>query len=464
MYRAISTLLVFASLSLAVLSQSKVHAQEDSIAFENVRVRTMQAGTGMTDGFVIVSGSIIQEVGEGELPEEFEGRRIDGAGAVLIPGLADMHVHYYENDIGAAYLANSITLVRNLTGSIGAARRDQAAFDGRTVAPRLKTSGPIIDSGPGFANDLFIRVYNPDQAIGAVRAQARSGYGAIKLYEQLDAATFKAAVEEARRNGMRVYAHVPASLTVGDLLALKIDSLEHLDGYAEAMARDGFSTDREYAWAEQWANVDREKFEDLARATVESGSWVVPTFAITYGRIASADPDAYFARPEARILPSWAESWRKSAESYAADRLFFEPSLTEKIAFLSTLREVGANVLIGTDGPNPFVTPGYAIHDELTAFARAGYSNEEILRIATVEAARFLDETGRTGTIEEDAPADLVLLPGDPVENLSYLREPLGVMVAGHWRERTRIDEALERRAARLEAERELQARKSSDD
>ena len=60
MYRAISTLLVFATLSLAVLLRSKVHAQEDSIAFANVRVRTMHAGTGMKDGFVIVSGSIIQ--------------------------------------------------------------------------------------------------------------------------------------------------------------------------------------------------------------------------------------------------------------------------------------------------------------------------------------------------------------------------------------------------------------------
>ena len=452
MFRNLLTAAVAVVFGFAALKTSDASAQSTDIAFENVRVRTMEAGPAIEDGFVIVRGSRIARVGEGDLPNGFEGKRIDGAGATLIPGLADLHVHYYENDIGAAYLANSITLVRNMSGSLAAARRDQAALDGEVIAPRVKTSGPIIDSGQGFPNDFFIRVYNSDQAIGAVRSQARSGYDAVKLYESLDAETFRAAVGEARANRMKVYAHVPGNLTVQDLLALRVDSLEHLDGYAEAMARAGFHTERQYAWAERWANVDRANFDELVRATVEAGTWTVPTFAITYGRIASADPDAYFARPEARILPVWADTWRANVASYAIDRPFFEQSLTEKIAFVSALREAGANVLIGTDGPNPFVTPGYAIHEELTAFARAGYSHEEILRIATVEAARFLDEAGRTGTIASGAPADLVLLRGDPVLDLDQLREPIGVMVAGHWHAASEIDAALDRRANRLEA------------
>ncbi len=287
----------------------------NSIAFENVRIRTMENGRVIETGFVIVKESRIAEVGEGDLPAGYAGERIDGGGALLMPGLADMHVHYYENDIGAAYLANSITLVRNLTGSVAVERRDQAAFDGAIVAPRVVTSGPIIDGGEGYPNDFFIRARTPDQAIGAVRSQARSGYDAVKLYEQLDAATFRAAVAEARANRMKVYAHVPASLDIHALLEMKIDSLEHLDGFAEAMARDGFSANRPDAWAQWWANVDRAKFGALTRATVEAGSWTVPTFAITYGRLASTDPDEYFARPEARLLPLWAQYWRKNAKS-----------------------------------------------------------------------------------------------------------------------------------------------------
>ncbi|MGB3737881.1 MAG: amidohydrolase family protein [Pontixanthobacter sp.] len=439
----------------ALVFANPAYAQDrPDIAFENVRIRTMNAQDVVTDGYLIVEGGRIADWGEGDLPDDFAGERIDGNGSTLMPGLADMHVHYYEDDIGAAYLANGITLVRNLTGSLGAARRDQAAIDGTAVAPLVVTSGPIIDGGEGFRGDFFIRARNPDQIIGAVRSQRRSGYRAVKLYEHLDADTFRAGVAEARANGMRVYAHVPDSLDIYALLDMKIDSLEHLDGYAEALGRDGFSTDREYAWAERWANVDRTKFDGLAEATAAAGSWTVPTFAITYGRIASADPDAYFARPEARLLPLWADSWRRTAEGYDADRPFFAPSLIEKTAFVAALREAGANILIGTDGPNPFVTPGYAIHDELAAFRDAGYTNLEILNIATVEAARFIGERGRTGTVAVGAPADLILLDGDPVDDLAVLREPLGAMVAGHWHSRAEIDEALDRRAVRMAAAR----------
>ena len=439
--------------AIATLNAPAAAQQHEPVAFENVHVRTLEWEGAIWPGWVVVREGRIAEVGEGDLPDDFAGRRIDGEGGVLMPGLADMHVHHYETDLGAAYLANSVTLVRNLTGSLGAARRDQLALDGAIAGPRIRTSGPIIDGGEGFANDFFVRARSSGEAVGAVRSQAASGFDAVKLYEGLDADSFRAAVAEARAKGLRVYAHVPDSLDIHALLDMRIDSLEHLDGYAEAMARDGFATDRRNAWAERWANVDRAKFAALAQATAEAGSWTVPTFAITYGRLYSADPDAYFARPEARILPAWAQSWRQSAQGYEADRPFFAQSLEEKIAFVAALREAGANILVGTDGPNPFVTPGYAIHDELAAFGQAGFSPYEVLRLATVEAARFLGESGRTGTIAPGAPADLVLLPGDPVAYLTVLRAPLGAMVAGHWHSRAAIDATLDARAARLAAQ-----------
>ncbi len=149
----------------------------------------------------------------------------------------------------------------------------------------------------------------------------------------------------------------------------------------------------------------------------------------------------------------------EKCEVYDEDRSYFERSLTEKIAFVSALREAGANILIGTDGPNPFVTPGFAIHDELEAFQLAGFSNEQILSIATVEAARFIGEKGRTGTVVAGAPADLILLSGDPVDDLTLLKSPLGTMVAGNWYPRDRIKEALDQRAERMDKARAQTAR-----
>ena len=443
-----------------LLAWPPVAAAQDRTLFENAQIRTMFGEELISRGYIVTDGGRIAEVASGDFDGSFEGERVDAAGQTIMPGLADMHVHYYDDGMGVAYLANGITLVRNLTGSIYAARRDEAARNGRLMGPLVVTSGPIIDGGEGFERDFFVRARSPEEARGAVRSQARSGYGAVKLYEQLDAETYRAAAAEARENGLRIYTHVPQSLDVEDVLALGVDTIEHLDGYAQAMARDGFSTERKYAWAQWWANVDPGKFDALARQTVEATTWSVPTFAITYGRLRSNDPDAYFALPEARLLPLWAQSWRPSAQGYAADRAFFAPSLERKIAFVAALRRHGANMLIGTDGPNPFVTPGYAIHDELAAFVRAGYSNFEVLRIATVEAARFIGAKGRTGTLAVGSPADLVMLSSDPVGDLAVLREPAGVMVNGHWYDRAALDTGLERRAAAMDRARE---RRSSD-
>lgn len=106
-------------------------------------------------------------------------------------------------------------------------------------------------------------------------------------------------------------------------------------------------------------------------------------------------------------------------------------------------------MLIGTDPPNPFVIPGFAIHDELAGVVEAGIAKEETLRSATRGAALFLGRE-KSGIISPGSAADLVLIGKDPVADLSTLKRPLGVMVAGHWYDRSAIDAALEERAAKV--------------
>ncbi len=453
--RSLLTLAALLSLSMA----GPAAAQDDATAFDNVTIITMTESGTFHGGHVIVDDGLIVAVGKGPLPAGFEGQVIAGGGAVLMPGIADMHVHYYADDMGVLYLANSTTFVRNLTGSVQTVRRDQAARDGALLAPRVATSGPIIDWGEASPDDFFIRVQSIPEAVGAVRSQGRSGFDAVKLYSGLPADTYRAAAEEARRQGMRIFTHVPDAMSVQEVLALEVDSIEHLDGYARALVRDNFTTDARRPWPMMWANADRDKFAGLVDATLAAGTWNVPTFAITYGRLYSADPDAYFARPEAIYLPAWADYWAQSAGQYADNIPYYEAQLREKGAFTRTLYDAGAGVLIGSDGPNPFVTPGYAIHDELRGFAEAGFTNAEILRIATVDAARFMGMEGRMGVIAPGARADLIMLRADPHDDLEILREPLGAMVGGNWWDREAIDAALADRVARLAAEREQMGR-----
>ncbi|TDI40436.1 MAG: hypothetical protein E2P02_16950 [Acidobacteria bacterium] len=114
------------------------------------------------------------------------------------------------------------------------------------------------------------------------------------------------------------------------------------------------------------------------------------------------------------------------------------------------LYDAGVPLLIGTDTPNPFVIPGFAIHDELAAFVDAGIPVDEVLRIATADAAKFLREEGQWGVVAADARADLVLLDGDPRDDLSVLRRPAGVMVNGHWYDSAILSDALDKLRERI--------------
>ena len=106
-------------------------------------------------------------------------------------------------------------------------------------------------------------------------------------------------------------------------------------------------------------------------------------------------------------------------------------------------------MLIGTDTPNPYVMYGFSIHEEMSFFEQAGYMRTEILRIATLEAARFLDQVGEFGVVREGARADLILLDADPEADLAALRTPAGVMAAGRWHDAAALAQTL----AHLEAQ-----------
>ncbi|WP_290847179.1 amidohydrolase family protein [Henriciella sp.] len=438
----------------------------DRVIFDNVHILTMTPDGDIETGHVIVEGSRITTVAEGSAPatsKETGALIIDGKGQTLMPGLTDMHVHYWEMSAGVVYLANSITRVRNLTGATYATDLDLMALTGQVPAPRVYTTGPLIDGAEPVRPDGSVRTENADQARGVVRSQAASGYPAIKLYSKLSPESFTAAVEEARAAGLKIFCHVPETMTVSEVLALKVDSIEHFDGYAEALVRDGFTTDARYPWAQLWANADPAKFDALAAETAAAGTALVPTFALIYGRFYSADPDEYFARPESAYLPSWSAWWPRSISYWEENRPYFKAQLDAKIAFARAAREAGVTLLIGTDAPNPFTTPGWAIHDEIEAFSRIGYTNREILDLATRIAADFLGEEGQSGIIAKGARADIVLLPSSPIEDLAALRTPTGAMVNGHWHDRAALDAALETRAARSKEGRERMAGQSSE-
>lgn len=431
--------------ALSVAATSSVVASAEGanvIVFENVRVLTMTEHGALDNATVVIRGGSISSVGGsvGDIPDG--AVLIDGSGKTLMPGLADMHVHYWSNSQGPLYLANSVTTVRNPWGSSQNFVLDARSKDGIDVSPHVYSSGPLMDGPEPIWGEGSLQLTSPEQAVGAVESQRTTGYGAVKLYEGLTPDIYRAAVKAAKDRDMQVWTHVPGGMTVEDVIALGVDSIEHFDDVEDSL----YAGDDGGDYFARWAGADPGRMDELAKASADAGVWHSPTFAVIANRYEyGADADGFFRRPEAAYIGSGLQDWwRGSASRMGPFDDTKRAAAANQKRFLKALYDASAPLLIGTDTPNPFVVPGFAIHDELAAFIDAGIPVADVLRIATADAATFLREGGEWGVVAADARADLVLLDADPHDDLSTLRRPLGVMVNGHWRDAKAIASELD--------------------
>jgi imidazolonepropionase-like amidohydrolase len=112
------------------------------------------------------------------------------------------------------------------------------------------------------------------------------------------------------------------------------------------------------------------------------------------------------------------------------------------------LHRVGVNILAGTDTPNPYTYPGFSLHDELELFVGAGLSPMEALQSATRNPAAFLGRTKDSGTIERGKYADMVLLDGNPLDDIANTRKVSAVFLKGRPLLKTELEHLLSERAA----------------
>ncbi len=442
---------VAALIFTAVLAAPVVASDRGTTVFRDVQVLTMTDAGVIEVASVRVAGDTIVAVVEGESEIPTGATVVDGAGMTLMPGLADMHVHYWSEVQGPLFLANSVTTLRNMWGSGATLILDAGAKHGSYAGPHVYTSGPLMDGPDPIWGQGSAMLSSPEQAIGAVESQRTTGYTAVKLYEGLTPDIYAAAVQAAQDRDMQVYTHVPEGMTIEEVLAFGVDSIEHFEGVSRAVTMAG---DRA-RFMERWANADPDRMQEIAIASAESGVWHSPTFAVIAVRYEYADdPDAFFALPGAAYIGSGlAGWWRGAANSMGAFDAVKQTATDNQRAFARMLYEAGTPMLIGTDTPNPFVLPGFAIHDELEAFIDIGIPADEVLRMATADAASFLREEGEWGVVAAGARADLVLLDADPRDDLSTLRRPAGVMMNGHWYDAAFLASELEEIRAGIEAE-----------
>jgi predicted amidohydrolase YtcJ len=180
----------------------------------------------------------------------------------------------------------------------------------------------------------------------------------------------------------------------------------------------------------------------LAARTAAAGTTVISTLAVFRGIPEQiSDLEQVLSRAEVQYIPrslgtlwNWWEPSNSYKGRFGRDMVpWFERQYRIMTGLALAFQREGVRMLAGTDTPTPAVVPGFSIHDELQALVKAGLSRYEALKTATVNPGAFLHASSDAGTIEEGKRADLVLLAGNPLENIRHTTQIEGVVLNGTW-------------------------------
>jgi len=397
----------------------------EPIAFVGVHVVPMNRETILADQTVVTDGDRIVRIGPASEVSPPPGAiTIDGRGKFLLPGLTDLHVHLTAEELLPVYLANGITTVVNMNGSPDVLEAAERIRSGKLEGPSVYTTGPLVAGEEiRWRNRVIVRT--PEEARAEVDDQVAAGYDFVKIYEGLAPEVYAALLDQCRARGVRAIGHVPD----------QVDPEVFFAGQAAAHHAGSL------AWGFFWPDLDLGNLGALAERFAEHGVAFCPTLAL-YDTMArqTSDLQGLLDRPEMRYVPKSTRGWWTAAVPDVDEtRRLFSFWGARAVA---AMKAAGVTLLVGTDHPNPFVIPGFSIHDELAALVAAGLSPYEALEGATRNAGSFL--RGDFGTVASGSRADLVLLEDNPLRTVAAARRPLGVMVRGKWYTRSQLDSMLE--------------------
>jgi imidazolonepropionase-like amidohydrolase len=440
------TALVFTASALAeALAPTPV-----PVVFENVTLVPMDTERQVKGQTVVVEDGRITAIGPfGEVPVPAGATRVDGSGKYLLPGLTETHGHLPSGNappetvdrVLQLYLLNGVTTVRGMLGHPAQLEWREQAASWQRLSPRLVVAGPSINGNSAPTAEVAVQM---------VEEQKAAGYDLLKIHPGVSLASFNAMAATADRLEMPFAGHVPLEVGVQRAIAAGYASIDHLDGYMEALIADEASVtsaDTGFFGLGLLDFIDRDKLPPLVEATREAGVYVNATETLMQtmagdGQPAQMRADASMAWWPEEEVERWASSVTGLQESPGVTPEQRARFRELRFWLIRSLYEGGVSLLLGSDAPQIGNVPGFSTLRELQLMADAGLPNFEALATGTRNVGQYLGETD-VGTIAIGHRADLLLLDADPLMDVSNVRHQAGVMAYGRWLPKTEIDRRL---------------------
>ena len=353
---------------------------------------------------------------------------VDAKGKFILPGLWDMHAHFEQVEWGPIYLAAGVTTVRDCGNEFEfiTAVRDAIA-KGQGLGPRLLLAGIVDGTGPLALG--VQRVDTPEQAKQWVDRYHDAGFQQMKIYSSVKLDELKVVADEAHRLGMTVTGHVPQGLNAFQAIEAGQDQINHIHYITDIMhapfAGDMARSDRMKAMAE--LNLDSPEAQKALTFLKDHHTVVDPTMALfELFTATTAKPPASFEPGINKIPPELAQPLT-DVEPPTERSAMGEKIFQKELGIVGALHKAGIPVVAGTDQ----AVPGYSLHREIELYVQAGFTPMEAIQAATIVPARAMGIDKEVGTVEKGKRADLILITGNPLEDIHATRNVEYVITNG---------------------------------
>jgi hypothetical protein len=438
---------------------------QDPLVLVNVNVVIAHEGKVVRNQTVVIKNGVITSVaGSNEAPQVRPA--INANGQYLIPGLWDMHAHtsfispqWDEKSIYPLYIANGITDVRDMGGDFELLKQRRARIEkGELLGPHLYIAGPFLIDAESDAQTISVKT--PKDAQAAVDKLKTEGADFIKILSRLSRESYFAIAEESKKDHIHFVGHVPSTISALEASTAGQYSIEHLTGISLACSseegdlrekikavtarRDWFAyrtLHEQAAWT-----YDNQKASTLFSNFVQHNTWQVPTLIWTKTQ-STLDDAKWDTDPRLKYVPaSVRREWdRKMLLKQTPPDILteYKNEATRSPELVKATLKAGVRFMAGSDGPDPYVFPGFSLHDELELLVQSGFTPAQALDAATTNPAIFMEKSDKYGTVEKGHTADLVLLEANPLEDIRNTRKIAAVVFGGKYYAREELDKML---------------------
>lgn len=402
---------------------------------------------------------------------------VDGRGKYLSPSLWDMHTHSFKISPQIHHpllVANGILGVRDMSGcmseddSFWACIKDRQNWNRATeskagLSPRYFLQSSYQTNGGNEVPEGFPSIFKANDIANIeklVSFYKNAGADFIKTYSELSPEAYKALAHHAEAQGLGIAGHQPLQVSLPETLAAKQQTIEHprlflmecYKGQEQFRAlSDPLSAYTTGYKAQLVDRHDTEHCKKMFQAMANSKTFWTPTMQVLQLG-AKANDRSFREDLRLRYIPAlinfgiWQGDANQSAKRSTTPQGRNVDIELYALAMknLAQAHDAGVKILVGTDTGDSYVFPGFGVHDEMAEFVRAGLSPQDVLRMATLDAATFSRVDDKFGSIEVGKAADLMLLAANPYDDIRNTQKIDGVFYNGQFFDRRALDKLLE--------------------